>query len=112
ERRVARGATLENADAMLREAALHWPILMIGPPPIADGAVNARVADLDRALQDVAGCHDVPYRAVFGALSADDSWMTDVVGWDGAHPGARGYAALARLVMAWPTWRTWFPSAA
>ncbi|HEX7008089.1 MAG TPA: GDSL-type esterase/lipase family protein [Alphaproteobacteria bacterium] len=112
ERRVARSATLENAAAILREATLHWPVLMVGPPPIADGAVNARVAELDGALQDVAARHGVPYCAVFGALSADEAWMTDIAGWDGAHPGARSYAALARLVLAWPVWRAWFPTVA
>ncbi len=26
---------------------------------------------------------------------------------DGAHPGAKGYAAMAALVEEWPAWRAW-----
>ena len=81
---------------------------MIGPPPIADAAINARIEDLNGALRATAARGGVPYCDVFAALAADTGWMRDVAAWDGAHPGARGYAALARLITAWPTWREWF----
>ena len=108
ERRVMRADTLTNATAILSEASGRWPSLMIGPPPLADAAVNARIEDLNGALGTTAARVGVPYCDVFGALHADDRWMRDVAAWDGAHPGAEGYAALARLIIAWPSWRAWF----
>lgn len=107
-RRVARDATLDNATAILGAASARWPTLMIGPPPIADAAVNARIDDLNGALQATAGRLAVPYCDVFLTLRTDDTWMADVAAWDGAHPGMRGYAALARLIAAWPAWQAWF----
>jgi acyl-CoA thioesterase-1 len=110
ERRIPRHATLDNAAEILGDSALRWPTLMIGPPPIADAAVNARIEDLNGALRAVAARLGVPYCDVFAMLRADHIWMADVAAWDGAHPGARGYAALARLITAWPEWRAWFAS--
>jgi lysophospholipase L1-like esterase len=81
---------------------------MIGPQPIADDAVNARIAELDPALAATAARLNVPYCSVFAALRADDAWMRDVAAWDGAHPGAAGYIVLAHLITAWPAWRAWF----
>lgn len=107
-RRVAFDATLDNAAAILRDASSRWPTLMIGPPPIADERVNTHIAELDPALAAAAARLDVPYCSIFAALRADAAWMGDVAAWDGAHPRAVGYAALARLVMAWPAWRVWF----
>jgi lysophospholipase L1-like esterase len=107
-RRVARDASLDNAAAILGEASARWQTLLIGPPPIADEAVNARIDDLSGALRAVAARFAVPYCDIFTALRADAAWMADVAAWDGAHPGARGYEALARLIAAWPAWRAWF----
>ena len=108
ERRLPRHATLDNAAAILGESSSRWPTLMIGPPPIADVAVNARIDDLNGALRATAARLAVPYCDVFATLRADRAWMADVAAWDGAHPGASGYAALARLIAAWPAWQAWF----
>lgn len=110
ERRVARAATLDNTKAILEDASARWPVLMIGPPPIADAAVNARIEDLNGALGETAARFAVPYCDAFAALLADETWMRDVAAWDGAHPGAAGYETLARLVTKWPSWRAWFPA--
>ncbi|MGE5147967.1 MAG: GDSL-type esterase/lipase family protein [Candidatus Eiseniibacteriota bacterium] len=110
ERRVARDATLANTTAILSEASARWPVLMIGPPPIADAAINTRIEDLNGAFGETAARGAVPYGDVFGALRADATWMRDVAAWDGAHPGAEGYQVLAGLIVAWPAWRAWFPA--
>jgi len=108
-RRVARDATLDNAAAILSDASARWPVLMIGPPPIAEAAINARIEELDGALAAAAARLAVPYCDVFTPLLANEMWMADVAAWDGAHPGADGYAVLARLFTVWPAWRAWFP---
>ena len=50
---------------------------------------------------------EVPFLAVFPALVAATTWMREVAAGDGSHPGEAGYAALARLVDSWPSWRAW-----
>ena len=110
-RRIARESSLGNAAAILSEASGRWATLMIGPPPIADESINDRIGDLDGALSAVAARHAIPYFTVFATLRAEATWMDEIAARDGAHPGARGYAALARLVAAWPVWRTWLGGA-
>jgi acyl-CoA thioesterase I len=106
--RVAAEASRDNAAAMLGEATALGRVLMVGPPPIADDGVNARVGALDSGFAGVAAAAGVPYLPVFAALRADPTWMAEVARWDGAHPGADGYAALAALVGGWDAWREWF----
>jgi acyl-CoA thioesterase I len=54
----------------------------------------------------------VPYLEVYAALRASRTWTAEAAAGDGAHPGAGGYAALARLVDCWPAWRAWLPDTA
>ncbi len=103
-RRVPPDATLGTARHMLAEAASRHPVLMVGPPPIADAAVNARIAALSPALGQVCADLRVPFLDVFPFLSATPVWMAETAADDGAHPRAAGYAALAELVAAWPEW--------
>ena len=48
----------------------------------------------------------MPFVDVFGALRANAAWTAEAAAGDGTHPGAGGYAALARLVLAhgWLDW--------
>lgn len=103
-RRVTPAATLDTARRLLAEASARHPVLMVGPPPIADDAVNSRIAGLSPALG--AACADlgVPFLEIFPALSANPVWRAETAADDGAHPRAAGYAALAELVAAWPEW--------
>lgn len=88
-------------ELVARAAAVGLPVLVVGPPPVADRAQNRRIAALDGRF---AGS-GVPYVAVFAALAADPRWVEEVAAGDGSHPGGRGYAALAELVA--PVWRRW-----
>ena len=45
-----------------------------------------------------------PYIDVFARLLAEPVWAEEVAAGDGAHPGAAGYAALARIVASEPDW--------
>ncbi len=104
--RVVLDDTVANLRALLVGAAsAGLDVLVVGPPPIADERVNARIADVDARLRAEAAAHGVTAVEVLGPLRTAGPWMTQVHDGDGAHPGAEGYAALAALVR--PAWRTW-----
>ncbi|MEG2578983.1 MAG: GDSL-type esterase/lipase family protein, partial [Glutamicibacter sp.] len=49
--RVAAGERIQNLEAILDAAKeRNWPVLMIGPPPIADDALNAELRELDAQM--------------------------------------------------------------
>ena len=93
-------------ELMLTDAAAAgWPVLVVGPPAVADDAQNQRIADLDERFARACADHGVPYVPVVAALSAAPAWRAEVAAGDGAHPGAAGYALLADLVR--PSWERW-----
>jgi len=102
--RIAPDQAVANARAILREAIALAPTLMVGPPPPADAGLRDRARALNPLLGHAASTLGVPYIDVFAGLEAEPVWMTEVAEWDGAHPGAGGYAALARIVAAAPAW--------
>ena len=104
QRRLPEAASLRNAALVLRHAAARAPTLMVGPPPVADGDANARIAALDLALAELCARIGQAYLPVFAALAADPSWMDEVAAGDGAHPAAAGHGRLAALVGAAPQW--------
>ncbi|MCR6631107.1 MAG: GDSL-type esterase/lipase family protein [Magnetospirillum sp.] len=104
-RRVAAKDSLALAGQILRQAAARHPTLMVGPPPIADDAINVRIASLSVGLDEVCGALSVPFLAIFASLDRHSTWRDEAANGDGAHPGAGGYDALAELVAAWPAWQ-------
>lgn len=104
ERSAAALAALLDAAA-----GLGWPVLVVGPPPVADDGQNARIAALDVRFTEVCAARDLPYVTVAGSLGANATWRRQVTEGDGAHPGAAGYQALADLV--WPQWEPWIRTA-
>jgi lysophospholipase L1-like esterase len=103
--RVAIERSAANLRALLAEAAAAGlPVLVVGPPPVADAAQNRRITALDERFAAVAAEAGVPYIAVT-ALRDDPRWTTEVAAGDGAHPGAAGYDLLADLVA--PAWLAW-----
>jgi lysophospholipase L1-like esterase len=106
-RRVTLADTLANADAILGQARRRAPTLMVGPPPILDdAAVDARIAELERALAALCGRLGVPFLPVLDRLR-HDAWTGGARAGDGTHPDAEGYALLAREILAWPAFRDW-----
>ncbi|MGY1772812.1 GDSL-type esterase/lipase family protein [Blastococcus sp. SYSU D00813] len=100
----------DRSVAALREvlagaAAAGWPVLVVGPPAVADAGHVERTAALDERFAAACAGHGVPYVSVVRALAADPAWTREVAAGDGAHPGAAGYARLADLVR--PHWDTW-----
>ena len=104
--RVAAAQTLLNARAMLTEAARIAPVLLVGPPPMPDPGVSARLEALNEHLKTLAGRLQTPFIDVFRPLFADGLWNREAEAIDGAHPGAGGYQRLADLVAAHPAWRS------
>ena len=103
--RVAVAQTLKNARAMLTGARALAPVLMVGPPPVADPGVCARTEALNAALLALCARLQIPFIDVFRPLVAGALWQAEAAAWDGAHPGAAGYQQIAYLVSAHPAWR-------
>jgi lysophospholipase L1-like esterase len=102
--RVAPDQSVRNAAAILSEAHALAPTLLVGPPPPANALVRDAARSLNPRLREVALEVGVPFIDVFAALEATPTWMREVAEWDGAHPGAAGYAACAACVARDPAW--------
>lgn len=96
------------ARRILTQAIAQHPTLLIGPPPVADQALNRRNKNSSRAYKKLALELSVPYLDVYTPLHQNETWMTEVAQVDGYHPAAAGYAAFAKLVLQWPVWQAWF----
>lgn len=105
-RRLTLAQSLANTRALLHETKTRYPVLLIGPPPVADSAHDERIAELSRELAGIAQEENVPYLDVFTPLQTSALWRQEVIANDGSHPRSGGYRELAALVMNWPTW--WF----
>ncbi|WP_374470759.1 GDSL-type esterase/lipase family protein [Phenylobacterium sp.] len=104
--RVGAAQTLLHARAMLTEAGKLGPVLLVGPPPMPDPGICARLETLNEHLKTLAGRIQAPFIDVFRPLFADGLWNREAEAIDGAHPGSGGYQRMAELVMAHPAWRT------
>jgi lysophospholipase L1-like esterase len=107
--RVPLEATLHHLRAMVQDAQRLYPTMVVGPPPVTEAGHNRRITVLCRAMAEVAQPLGVPYLSVCERLGQDQTWIQEAAEYDGAHPRQGGYAALAALVKAWPTW--WFAEA-
>jgi acyl-CoA thioesterase-1 len=100
--RVAPERSVANLRGIADDmAAQGVPLLVIGPPPVADPEQNDRIEALDALFAETV----FPYVGVFDALRIERDWMRAVALGDGAHPGAEGYALLTELVV--PAWEDW-----
>jgi hypothetical protein len=86
-------------------SSVSVPALVVGPPPVGDEAMVARIGELDAAWADVCASRGVPYIPTFGPLSAKASWQQARAD-DGVHPDQTGYGLLAYLVLngGWYSW--------
>jgi acyl-CoA thioesterase I len=105
--RVREGRSSLALATILDEAArLGLSALVIGPAPVDDAGQNERIRTLSTSLGEVCAERQVPFVSVVEPLLASPVWMEQVAAADGAHPGAAGYDALARLVLA-GSWLDW-----
>jgi acyl-CoA thioesterase I len=103
--RVSEVESLKNAHAMLTNASKLCPVLMVGPPPVVNPGVCARLEVLNESFKALAARLRVPFVDVLRPLMADGIFQTEAVAWDGTHPGAGGYQQMANLVAAHPAWQ-------
>ncbi len=99
--------SLDNLRAILTAAKRCYPVLFVGPPPVAGAVQNRRIAALSADFASVCAELGVSYLAVFSTLSASPTWKREVLAGDGSHPSSGGYAELASVVGAWEPWRAW-----
>lgn len=98
-------SSMISTRRIVNTAKLRYPILMIGPPPIADPERNLVIQELSAQFSLLCEELGVPYFDSFTPLNDSPSWHFALVeGGDGAHPNASGYAEWARLVWKWSGW--------
>ena len=108
--RLSQAESLKNAHAMLTGAPRLCPALLVGPPPVVDPGVCARLEALNENFKVLAARLKAPFIDVLQPLMADGLWQAEALAWDGAHPGAGGYQRMADLVAAHPAWRSFMAS--
>jgi len=109
--RVRQEVTVRTLERTLDEAtSIGLAAFVVGPAPVGEAAPDARIVALTDRM--VSSCEDreVPFVAAAEPLAACPAWRQEAMAGDGTHPGARGYEALARLVLdgGWLDWlRGW-----
>lgn len=98
--------TLKNTHRILSEAAAICPVMLIGPPPVPEPLMRARIASVGDALRIVSNQLKIAYLDVFTPLREAGLWEAEAEAGDGAHPGADGYQQFADLIMSHPAWRS------
>ncbi len=86
-------------------ASIDVPALVVGPPPLGDAALTARLAMVDEAFAAVCARRDVPYIPIYERLLRRPTWRRARAA-DGIHPDRTGYAMLARMILnsGWLPW--------
>ena len=100
----------ESLEALARALdgarGLGMRIFVVGPAAIDDEAENERIAELSRAFEGLCIARQVPFAPLAEELRSSGPWRRELAAGDGAHPGARGYEEMARLVLTagWIDW--------
>lgn len=107
--RIGLDDSLANLRAILREARQSYPVLVVGPPPMAAESAHQMPAWLLSSHYEAAcGQLGVPYLDVVADLERTGTFIRVALANDGAHPRAAGYGELAALVTRWDAWQAWF----
>ncbi|CAN5889634.1 GDSL-type esterase/lipase family protein [soil metagenome] len=97
---------LNLANVLDEAATTGIAAFVVGPTPVLDAEVNARLEVLAEAQADVCSRRDVQFVDCFHALRQHDQWQSDLAAGDGTHPGQSGYGLIAWLVLhaGWLRW--------
>ncbi len=106
--RVNLAESLQNTEDILKQAKHYFPVLMVGPAPIADDNFhNQRIANLSQQFNQLCSIINIPYLDVFVPLNTSKIWRQEALENDGAHPAKGGYIEYAQLVLEWQAWQAW-----
>jgi len=110
DRRCSQEQSLLSLEEVLLGAqALGLRRFVVGPAAIDDEVANDRIAELSYAYRMLCARNRVPFVPLVEELRDNEVWRRELVAGDGAHPGAAGYAEVARLVLA-AGWLDWLRS--
>ncbi len=98
--------TCLHFQKILSHAKKQYPLIFVGPPPVADSAQNERIFLLDQTFSQEAKKLEIAYIPIFSELMNQPDWMKEVAQYDGAHPRAKEYEILANWIESSPLW--WF----
>jgi lysophospholipase L1-like esterase len=110
--RVDFADSMKNTCAILSEAKLLYPVLMVGLAPYEereDRGRKQRTIDLSKQFALICNELNVPYLDVFPILEKSNIWINEAKANDGVHPKAGGYAEFAQIIENWDAWLNWFP---
>jgi lysophospholipase L1-like esterase len=100
---------LSLEEVLLGAQGLGLRRFVVGPAPIDDDDANDRIAELSYAYRMLCARHRVPFVPLVDELRDNEVWRGSIAAGDGSHPGAAGYAEVARLVLA-AGWLDWLRS--
>ena len=100
---------LSLEEVLLGALGLGLRRFVVGPAPMDGDATNDRIAELSYAYRILCARHRVPFVPLVEELRDNEVWRREIAAGDGAHPGAAGYAEIARLVLA-AGWLDWLRS--
>lgn len=101
--------TLVHAAAILDEARSLGATRVLGPPPAADPAWDARLVLLSDALARLCQEKGAPFLDLGRPLRACATYLPEIAAGDGIHPGQAGYERLFQTISEWNDWRNLFP---
>ncbi|WP_027185880.1 GDSL-type esterase/lipase family protein [Desulfovibrio inopinatus] len=100
--------SLANLRQILDQLTPRYPLLVVGPTPVADPRRNAQVAEINSVYANGLAETDIPFCNVYERLGQSAAWQHDLQIGDGVHPKADGYTAMADIIADWKGWRSWF----
>jgi lysophospholipase L1-like esterase len=97
---------LSLEEVLLGAQALGLRRFVVGPAAVDDDVINDHIAELSYAYRMLCARHRVPFVPLVDSLRDNQVWRRSIAAGDGAHPGADGYAEIARLVLeaGWLEW--------
>lgn len=105
-RRSQEQSLLALEEVLLGTQGMGLRRFVVGPAAVDDEAINDRIAELSYAYRMLCARHRVPFVPLVDELRENEVWRQSIAAGDGCHPGAAGYAEIARLVLdaGWIDW--------
>lgn len=98
--------SLTHLREILAKVHSRYKLLMVGPPPVYDPGLNARVKRVNQIFREFCQKARVPYIDLHTPLMDDVQYRRELVHGDRIHPGERGHAKIFDLVGNDRSW--WF----